>query len=252
MHWRGEIIVQSVVYLEARNQRHAAHESILSKDFPFILAYYQTSQTMRFRYSKVHSSFQIFRIFPLSQAYPDPSLVIRDQPYLVDLTTEYFFSIAFKGSIQLSAPHWHIICLILLFLAESFAIQEVASLLFFIVAEFLQVLRHKRSRIYPNEQILQAGLTTTIIQENVSIIRLAKVLEIYSSKITSCPIRRSVKRLSTSRLPKYCPVIPYAFPSLAVLFVVLPFSDQASYSVNITLVWGANLEADITLSLIHI
>jgi hypothetical protein len=41
-------------------------------------------------------------------------------------------------------------------------------------------------------------------------------------------------------------VIPYAFPSLAVLFVVLPFSDQASYSVNITLVWGANLEADIT------
>jgi hypothetical protein len=46
-------------------------------------------------------------------------------------------------------------------------------------------------------------------------------------------------------LPKYCPVIPHAFPSLAVLFIVLPFSGQAAYSMNITLAWGANSEVDI-------
>ena len=54
-----------------------------------------------------------------------------------------------------------------------------------------------------------------------------------------------MKRLSTPRLPKYCPVIPHAFPSLAVLFIVLPFSGQAAYSMNITLAWGANSEVDI-------
>lgn len=54
-----------------------------------------------------------------------------------------------------------------------------------------------------------------------------------------------MKRLSTPRLPKYCPVIPYAFPSLAVLFIVLPFSGQAACSMNIILVWGANSGVDI-------
>jgi hypothetical protein len=84
-----------------------------------------------------------------------------------------------------------------------------------------------------------------ITHENVSIINLAKSLEIYSLKIAVYPMRRSVKRLGTPRLPKYCPVIPYAFPSLAVLFIVLPFSGQAAYSMNITLVWGANSGVDI-------
>ena len=50
-------------------------------------------------------------------------------------------------------------------LAVYFAIQEVDSLLFFIVAGFPQVLRHKRSRIYPNDQILYAGLAPTIIHK---------------------------------------------------------------------------------------
>ena len=54
-----------------------------------------------------------------------------------------------------------------------------------------------------------------------------------------------MKRLSTPRLPKYCHVIPFAFSSLSALFIVLPFSGQAAYSMNITLAWGANSEVDI-------